>query len=91
MKLNCKPGDRAVVIKTLTGKQIGKIVECVRIIGNVHFAHGLMAPAWETNPPLVGTDGMRTVCPDPWLSPIRDQPGEDETLTWAPVPHKEMV
>lgn len=69
MKLNCRPGDRAVVIKTLTGKQIGKIVECVRIIGNVHFAHGLMAPAWETNPPLVGTDGMRTVCPDPWLSP----------------------
>lgn len=35
--------------------------------------------------------GTVTSVPDKVLRPIRDQPGEDETLTWAPVPHKETV
>lgn len=91
MKLNCRPGDLAVVVKTLNGEQVGRVVRCVTVVGDVFFTSGLRATAWVTNPPLIGTTGMATVCPDPWLRPIRDQPGEDETLTWAPVPHKEMV
>lgn len=30
-------------------------------------------------------------CPDAKLRPIRDQPGEDESLSWADVPTKETV
>ena len=31
------------------------------------------------------------VCPDSRLRPLRDNPGQDETLDWAPVPHKEAA
>ena len=29
--------------------------------------------------------------PDTSLRPLRDNPGQDETLQWAPVPHKETA
>ncbi len=36
----------------------------------------------------LGPSGLSAVhgVPDAWMRPIRDQPGADETLEWAPVP-----
>lgn len=79
MKLNCRPGDLAVHINATQVKNIGKIVEIVR------YAGALRGKAlWVVN-------GLPGFSFDEDLRPIRDQPGEDETLTWAPVPHKETV
>lgn len=95
MKLNCKPMDLAVMVRSDADNE-GKIVECIRLatteeIKAINFAsrHG---PVWIISPGLISSHGrLVPMALDAYLHPIRDQPGEDETLTWAPVPHKETV
>lgn len=88
MKLNCKPGDMAIVVKSKNGDQIGRIVECIRLDGERVFSDGMTAFAWETAPSLVGESGRSTLCPDHWLRPIRPGEGDDETLIWAGKPEQ---
>lgn len=88
--MNCQKGDMAIVVKSYAGHE-GKIVTCLKFVGKVRGLIG--EDYWETDTNTRSEDG-RTVDPhlrDSWMRPIRDQPGEDETLTWAPVPQKEMV
>lgn len=91
--MNCKPGDLAVIVNDPHCDQadLGRIVEVV-------------APdpqdfdEWECRPvggpPLAYAregEESRAGCvsiPDEWLRPIRDQDGEDETLTWAGKPQE---
>ncbi len=101
MKLNCKAGDLAIVVRSSLGN-IGKIVKvrCLYFDGykapNGGLYRGLPnVPTW-----IVECDGGlnallvdRSVVSykerpfsDGGLRPIRNQPGDDETLTWAGLP-----
>lgn len=74
--MNCKQGDLAVVAKATwhdVVPHLGRIVRCVRLVD---------MDGWQTEPEL---EPGRTVY-DGALRPIRDNPGEDETLTWAGKP-----
>lgn len=76
--MNCVKGDLAVIISSLRGDQVGKLVVVKDFI---LLKSG--SPGWITQ--------CNVFCFDKNLRPIRDQPGEDETLTWASVPQKETV
>lgn len=77
--MNCQKGDLAIVVGY--EPHAGRIVKCIS-----SFQY-MGVDAWETSPRASSSEGYW----DSDLRPIRDQPGEDETLTWAPVPHKETV
>lgn len=91
--MNCKPGDLAIIVKTGTGKNVGKIV---RVLRKAAF-DGLVKPdggtrygvVWQTDTNLEAFNGTRhPYALDEYLRPIRD-PGDDaqdETLQWLPVP-----
>ena len=76
MKLNCKQGDLAVIVKAIDNQFIGRILRCTK------FNDCLGEPAWEFEPEI----GHYWLCRDSNLRPIRDQPGDDETLEWASLP-----
>lgn len=101
--MNCKEGEIAICVQSQAGN-VGKVCtvhrlmakgeviisECgtKRIFNNDVPGH----ETWITDTPFNwGDGGVYKIMKDKLLRPIRDQPGEDETLTWAPVPHKEMV
>lgn len=94
--MNCKPGDLAVTVfapdntphKHASGN-IGRIVEVLRYVGVHHFP----APdVWlcRSRTPLIDARGTpwegEVLIRDANLRPIRDNNGEDETLTWKTVP-----
>lgn len=84
--MNCKSGDLAVLVRSVTGKNVGRIVTC-DCQDRVFWA-GTMYEGWITEPELTSVNGARCVVPDAWLRPLRDTDGEDETLTWAGKPEK---
>lgn len=93
--MNCKKGDLAIVVKSVCGNE-GKIVTCLELIDDLQWMKGDLPdgvePGWIIDTELIAFDGSKSnLAKDSALRPIRDQPGEDETLTWAPVPHKETV
>lgn len=73
MKLNCWPGCRAIIIKSMAGNE-GKIVTCVRLRpagwDNTFESNGVR---WEVDRPLLCTfgtvDALPSV-PDAWLRPL---------------------
>lgn len=87
--MNCKEGDLAVVVRSSTGKSLGKIVTCVKLarIPGLYEADGYLShgAVWETDwyHPTV-TGGINNFVMDADLRPLRDNPGDDESLTWAP-------
>ena len=83
--MNCKPGDLAVYVG-INEIALGSIVEVLRPWRYAHNPRLLFR--WDTTP----TRGGFCVIADDELRPIRDQPGADETLTWAglPAPLKTM-
>lgn len=94
--MNCKQGDLAIVVKSNYGNE-GKIVRCVRIHDSeTHDANGLkiINPSgmrWVIDPPIQTINNKGNKCnlftfSDGWLRPLRDNEGEDETLTWAGKP-----
>lgn len=99
---NCRIGDIAVVIKSPTGKNLGKIVKCIRrvevheIIDNkrMNIKDDVV---WLTDSPLTWTkkDGSHEYeahfCRDSILKPLRDDDGEDESLSWCKPVKKELV
>jgi len=79
--MNCRPGDLAIV--RIQPGRVGrehndKIVRCVALF----YGADADDPAWVVEPRLIPYEA----CRDASLRPIRGQPGQDETLTWAPVP-----
>lgn len=83
--MNCKPGDLAIVANNAHGQR-DKLV-------HVEFAH--TTPSWWVCTPLsriqcCDRPHSGKVCIfDGDLRPIRDGDGQDETLTWLDVPHKQ--
>lgn len=79
-----KAGDIAIVVGSFNKKDhIGRVVT----LRECFFSGFYKCKAWKVDIDLGGPIGIA----EKHLRPIRDQPGEDETLTWATVPHKEMV
>lgn len=81
--MNCKPGDLAVIVACPpVPDAVGKVVECVRFVGQYLVEGVTYTDVWELRwgdkdaREIWGTEGWG--CPDEWLRPIRD-PGEDAT------------
>lgn len=109
MKLNCKPGDLAVIVadhKTHPGTA-GLLCDVLFAspLGDFNLPNGFQTkattfPSWviKLHRPVyvLCLDGISratdyAACPDEKLRPIRDQPGEDETLSWCDVPSEVTV
>lgn len=94
--MNCKKGDIAVVVR---GIGLGKIVTCIELYDGpwINMLGQTIEKGkvfgWITDsvffPEIPGL--LRTVKLDEMMKPIRDQPGEDETLQWAPIPEKKEL
>jgi hypothetical protein len=77
MKLNCKQGYLAVVVRS-DARNEGKIVQCVELtVGKWKLGYG---PRWVTEPPLFNVYGEVVPPLDACLRPLRDSDGEDEVL-----------
>lgn len=85
MKLNCQPGDLAVIVAAAPRNRhlIGRVITVSRLCP----LGGIVEPAWFYAPPLVSGDGFPIIaCNDNCLRPLRDQAGADETLRIAGLP-----
>lgn len=98
--MNCKPGDLAVIVRPWSREQdIGRPVTVVRMGApgsTVQMRGGLFSTAvgpLKSQSWLCDASGPGFPCfiADECLRPIRDQAGEDESLQWARVPHKEVA
>lgn len=87
--MNCKQGDLAVVVTNNFGN-LGKLVTCLRFATGEDYkkykVEDPMEPAWVVDSLLMGSHRLVPLVRDSSLRPIRDNPGQDETLSWAPVP-----
>lgn len=93
--MNCKPGDLAVITRTLGvphGEHLLGIVLRVSSVDGHSVAHG---PYWRVEPgafvprnfPLVAMRGVPIeFCVDAILTPLRGAPGTDEMLRIAGNP-----
>lgn len=101
MSLNCKIGDLAIIVVDEEGSDLGKIVRIVEpgddwsYFGDSrpHWACDTLGQKFVISAPFVEfSDGVELIdIPDAYLRPLRDEEGEDETLTWAPSPTAEFV
>lgn len=61
------------------------------LVGTVHTL-GERCPqhkdSWLMNPEIFTSKGKRCSWHESQMIPLRDSDGQDETLTWAPVPKK---
>ena len=77
-----EPGDLAIVIKSVDGKAVGKIVTCISMDG-VHSQLGRMWLVEASTPlPTTGGDTLRRAhMPEDWLRKIpRDPLPDDEDV-----------
>lgn len=91
MKLNCKPGDLAVVVRSETGN-LGKLLTCLKLHpeGYFHSAPWL-GPIWEVDrSDIVSTDLMgrnrkvNNLIPDENLRALRGDSGNESWFRAAP-------
>jgi hypothetical protein len=83
MKLNCKNGDVAQVIRAdANPAHLGAVVVCEWF---QYFEHR-GGPGWETNPVLHTDGGAPIVWDDRDLRPLRDSDGQDEMLRLVGCP-----
>jgi len=89
--MNCKPGDLAMYIGVHVAAR-GMVCQVVRPVRwydrlRCREINTLIQPVWRIDPPLIrGDGGTGEFVSDCALRPIRDNPGADETLTWAGKP-----
>ena len=96
--MNCRPGDLAIIIRSQNGNA-GRIVEVMRptvsragwwvvqMVGRPGSARNIGDEAIASNL----FERQRASIQDANLRPIRDSPGEDETLKWMPVPQEKVT
>lgn len=90
MKLNCKQGDLAVIVRSIVNPEtVGMIVQCVKyepspIAGPAWKIDRAVAPNVQIGVFIHVADWIR----DANLRPLRYNDGTDETLTWCDVPRK---
>ena len=89
--MNCKPGDLAVIVQSFCGNE-GKVVRCLRLskrsgAGLCPDGSVVPTPIWEIDAPIPAWDGSESpIAFDVQLRPLRDNDGDDETLTWSGKP-----
>ena len=93
--MNCKPGELAVIVKSMAGNE-GKIVRCLRLATKdevLQTRFTIYPVVWLIDKALPTRLGhLAPLAYDVGLRPIRD-PGPDavdETLTWKPVPFPQV-
>lgn len=94
---NCKAGDLAVVVNASDCEanrgriiRVTKLAELPGLFGLAAMVQGRVF--WEFEGNLVCSDGDRAdMVDDSVLKPIRDNPGADETMTWAGKPKKTPI
>lgn len=84
MNTRCKPGDMAVYVGNIE-PLLGQVTTCVSVMTCV-----CGKPTWLIDPPLQFAFLMMPACHDESLQPLRDQPGQDQSLTWAKVPSNKV-
>lgn len=90
--MNCKPGDLAIVVKSVSGLNLGHIVRCIRLASESEFRSFRGGPCWVTDQQFpvknVATGAIRFVpyMPDVCLKPIKpDTDGTaDESQAYLP-------
>lgn len=91
MTLRCKQGDLAVMVRSMAGNN-GKVFKCIRLATTAEMAgEGFdfkrYGPMWFTDARFNCSWGHTTnLCFDFQIRPLRNDPGQDETLTWKDVP-----
>ena len=76
--MNCKQGDLAVIVRSDTAPEyIGRIVK----LGPATDISFYNIPGWRVDGPPIS--GRYWCIADRCVRPIRDQPGDDETLAWS--------
>ena len=94
--MNCKQGDLAVIVESAYGHE-GKIVKCLDMYVGYSTYRGKRshspseAIVWLIDVTLQKGDEANNLAHDLCLRPIRDQDGQDESLTWLDVPSKEIA
>ena len=85
--MNSVKGDLAVIVNTIPrfSRFIGRLVTVVELN---NFRPDYFGLQWDTD---LKENGSTVVVADRHLRPIRDNPGQDETLTWRDVPTKETA
>ena len=79
--MNCKQGDLAIVVQSKTGPEhVGKIIK----LGAATDIRFYNIPGWRIDGAPIG--GRFWCVADRCVRPIRDQPGDDETLEWSVKP-----
>jgi hypothetical protein len=81
MSNDLKPGDLAIIIKSLDGHCTGTIVECVQIDFMNHEEHGTIWLVRSNNANLIteyGAVGDNVHVPQDWLKKIPNDPLPDE-------------
>lgn len=86
MKLNCKQGDLAVIVRSAAGNE-GAVVTCLELVARPYwFAGEMPGPTWRVDRMLRGRAFPTDVVADIQLRPLRDSDGEDEVLRLAGRP-----
>lgn len=94
--MNCKEGDLAVVASSKYGVNVGKLLTVIRLATFSEIEEEMPGslehgPIWRTDRPMTWKTSSGKCCdaflaPDSRLRPVRDNDGEDQTLTWAGKP-----
>lgn len=91
---NLEPGDLALIIKSVDGLAVGKIVQCNRILG-VHSKYGTI---WEIESPTqdlvseYGAVGNVAHLPAAWLMKIPKDPlPDDEIQKSLPIVIQDLI
>ena len=93
--MRCKQGDLAIVVKSKAGNE-GKVLTCLKLATpedlEAHFLHSDV-PVWHVDVLIKNKTNGRSYkfVRDQNLKPIRPSEGQDETLSWKDVPHKELA
>ena len=97
MTTRCKPGDLALIVKSWAGNE-GRIVRVIRGVDVSQYCGFDSSHYWLVEGRLCdgvclwsarhGGDGVFL---DLQLRPIRDTPGEDETLIYAGLPSERVT
>ena len=84
--MNCKPRDLAIVIKSKQNN-LGKIVRCIEYLPEFKW-EDMPDGAWIVDGNITNIDprGVNHM-PDSFLKPLRDNYGEDESLTLIDKPN----
>lgn len=94
--MNCKPGDLAIVVNCRDVENIGALVEVMHFCGDGKWVVNELSDVFIVRSLKTGERTQRNkertlVGRDDCLRPLRDNDGQDETLTWAPLPVKTNV